>query len=238
MNEKIEFHNSNIDVKRKMIYKIAIGILVVIFFSGVAALSVLSENRKAKWIFQENISAQSYVSDSGNVEDISFDNPDVDSKIFERYPIYIVGAVKNQGIYYVENSIYLFELVDMAGGFTKEAANEHINLVYLISDSKTIRIPSFEDIVDNKKVDFTEGIIIKSNNLNSESNTSETKININTASKSLLETLPGIGPATAEQIISHREKFGNFKSIEEIMNVTGIKDNKFNLIKEKITITG
>ena len=125
----------------------------------------------------------------------------------------------------------------MAGGFTKEAANENINLVYLISDSKTVRIPSLVDINDNGKMDFTEGIILETGNFNGENSKTDTKIDINTASKTLLETLPGIGPATAEQIISHREKFGSFTSIEEIMNVSGIKDNKFNLIKDKITIS-
>jgi len=62
------------------------------------------------------------------------------------------------------------------------------------------------------------------------------KININTASAEELDTLPGIGRATAADIIEYREKHGKFKKIEDIMKVTGIKENKFNKIKDYITV--
>jgi len=237
MNEKIEFFNTNIDKKRNLIYKVAIGILVVIFFSGIAALSVLSENRNSGWVFQENISTplnneNIEINDNKSSEFLDGDNFSV-----QKFPVYIVGEIENPGIYHLENPIYLFELVELAGGLTGEAAKEHINMVYSIKESRSIRIPSKSEIDESEKMDFTDGIFLESNNPGGENFGSDTKVNINTASKSLLETLPGIGPSTADAIVSHRDKFGKFKSIEEIMNVTGIKDNKFNLIKDKITVT-
>ena len=69
-----------------------------------------------------------------------------------------------------------------------------------------------------------------------ENNNQNTKVNINTANKEKLETLPGIGETTAQKIIDYREENGKFKSIEDIKNVGGIGDAKFNSLKDKITI--
>ena len=234
MNEKFDFQNSSISKRRKLIYKIAIGILIAIFFSGIAALSVLSENRNSDWIFEENILSD-YVNSSYSIPDLSEINAQEESVPEELFPVYIVGEIVNPGIYYVENFIYLFELVDLAGGFTKNAASDEINLVYLINESRTIRIPSCSEISSNSDINYTEEILTGNNSSGSQ-NQSDKKVNINTADKALLETLPGIGPSTADAIISYRNKFGSFKSIEDIMSVSGIKENKFNLIRDKISI--
>ena len=69
-----------------------------------------------------------------------------------------------------------------------------------------------------------------------EENEKDIKVNINTANKEKLETLPGIGETTAQKIIDYREENGKFKSIEDIKNVSGIGDAKFNNLKDKITV--
>ena len=63
----------------------------------------------------------------------------------------------------------------------------------------------------------------------------KSKININTATQSELETLPGIGPSTATKIINYRKENGRFNSIEDIKKVKGIGDSKFSQIKDLIT---
>ena len=61
-------------------------------------------------------------------------------------------------------------------------------------------------------------------------------ININSATQSDLEKLPGIGSSTAEKIIDYRTKNGKFKKIEDLMNISGIGESKFNNIKDYISI--
>ena len=117
------------------------------------------------------------------------------------------------------------------------AACEQINLVFSVNESMTIRIPSVSEMSENSKMDYMQGILIGDNNYEGQKNSAPEKVNINTAAKASLETLPGVGPSTAEAIITHRNKFGYFKSIEDIMNVSGIKENKFNMIKDKITVS-
>jgi len=68
------------------------------------------------------------------------------------------------------------------------------------------------------------------------SKTANSKININTATVEELDSLPGIGPAIAAKIVAYREQNGKFKSIEDIMNVSGIGQSKFNNIKDFITV--
>ena len=86
-------------------------------------------------------------------------------------------------------------------------------------------ITSSSGLVEDKTVD----------NSNTKENKSE-KININTANQEQLETLPGIGPATATKIINYREENGKFKTIEDIKQISGIGDNKFEKIKNNITV--
>ena len=69
-----------------------------------------------------------------------------------------------------------------------------------------------------------------------ENNNQNTKVNINNANKEKLETLPGIGETTAQKIIEYREQNGKFKTIEDLKNVSGIGDAKFNSLKDKIIV--
>lgn len=99
-----------------------------------------------------------------------------------------------------------------------------------------IYIPSVNDKEDDvNKVDDTESFIIKeSSSFNAQSNSQ--KVNINKATQTELETLPGIGPSIALKIINYRKENGKFKSIEDLKNVSGIGDNKFNQIKDYICV--
>lgn len=134
----------------------------------------------------------------------------------------IKGYVQYPGVYKVLVDSRLFQLLTLAGGTTSEADTLAINLSLKLYDQQVIYIPSFED-------DFpiiTEVI----------DNPSPVIININSASLELLDTLPGIGPSTAQSIIDYRTDTGFFENIEDIMNVTGIGEATFNEIKELITV--
>ena len=142
----------------------------------------------------------------------------------EKIIIYIIGEIKNPGVYTLDVDSRILDAIEMAGGTTENADLENINLAYTISDGEKIKIPSINEEKDGNNIDVENEII--ENNSNS--------ININTADISKLITLPGIGESTAQKIITYREENGKFKKIEDIKNVSGIGENKYNQIKNLI----
>jgi len=150
----------------------------------------------------------------------------------DEIPVYIVGAVARPGIYIVKRGSYLYELVEMAGGMTSEAATLVVNLALKLSDNQMIRIPTQSESTDQfSPYSFPTG----ANSATGDSNNKKT-ININTASQAELETLPGIGPATAAAIIAERTKNGQFKQIEDIMRVSGIKESRYAQLEPLIRV--
>ncbi len=143
----------------------------------------------------------------------------------EKIYVYIVGAVQKPGIIVAPIESRVFEIIDLAGGSTKDADLNKINLAEIVSDGQKIIIPF-----------VISGDLSKDINKKYYSETENSKININTASIAELETLNGIGNAIALNIVTYREKQGKFKKLEDIKNVTGIGESKFNSIKDKITI--
>ena len=127
---------------------------------------------------------------------------------------YVCGEVSNPGVYTLEADSRIFQAIEMAGGVTDVADVSHINLAQRITDGMRIYIPS--------QVEQTLEI--------------ETKVNINTAPKEQLMTLTGIGESKAIAIISYRETKGGFDTIEEIMEIAGIKQAAFDKIKDNITV--
>ena len=152
--------------------------------------------------------------------------------VSKKYPIYITGEINNPGIYHVTENTYVYEVVEMAGGFTEEAAESYINLAAKVSLESHIYVPNIND----SEIEILINLSSNSNSIGSENNTlNNNLVNINTASIEELKTLPGIGQAMAERIINYRKESGVFKSIEELMNISGIKETKFNSIKELFT---
>lgn len=149
----------------------------------------------------------------------------------EKIKVHIAGEVKKEGILEFEEGSRIADVIDKAGGTTGDADLSKINLAYEVEDGQKIYIPNKNNKEDVEYIieEAGEGII------NNEENTSK-KININTASQTELETLSGIGPSTALKIIHYREENGDFNTIEDIKNVSGIGDAKFNNIKEEITV--
>ena len=132
------------------------------------------------------------------------------------------------------------------GGLKEEACVDDINLAYKLEDGMKIYIPSKQEKQEEKNTiaeDLTQKYITTSSGLSKEESDSQVtnsnksaKVNINTATQTELETLPGIGASTAIKIIDYRKDKGKFKSIEDIKEVKGIGDSKFEKIKEYITV--
>ena len=145
--------------------------------------------------------------------------------------VYICGNVKNPGVVKVKEGTRLDEAIVMVGGASGEADLNAVNLAYRLGDEDMIYIPK-----KGEKLQVTSKTIPGVNTVKSITVNKPGKVNINTASESELETLSGVGPATAKAIIQYRNQKGPFKSIEGIKNVSGIGDSKFNSIKDDITI--
>ena len=134
------------------------------------------------------------------------------AKIF----VHIAGKVKHPGIYQLDSGARIFDVVLLAGGFTKKANQSSINLARVVTDGEQIVIGSgaSQELLNN----------------------SQSFISLNQSSVSTLEDLPGVGPALAGRIVDWREANGGFKSKEDLLNVAGIGDKLYSSIKDLVTL--
>ena len=161
----------------------------------------------------------------------------------------IKGEINNPGIYELDESMRVIDVIELAGGLTNNADTSVINLSKKLKDEMVIiiyskyQVKNFEATKEKEKVVEEKCIRENENALkndacindnNSKDTNTQSKININTASLEELQTLPGVGESKAKSIIEYREK-QKFKTIEDIKNVTGIGDSLFAKIKENIT---
>lgn len=171
-----------------------------------------------------------YIQDKDRKESIIINSSSIESKE-GKIGVYISGEVKNEGVYYLDKNARVTNLIDIAGGLTENADISKINPAQKLNDSDKIIIPEKKDEVEEEIQQTDDNTSVEED---SDISISE-KININTATKEELETLNGIGEATANKIINYR-KSNPFKEIEDIMNVPGIGEAKFNNIKNDICI--
>ena len=146
----------------------------------------------------------------------------------DKVVVHITGAVKTPGVVKLENGSRVEDAINAAGGLTDDADISNINLAYIIEDGTKIKIPRENE----ENGGIFEGLSTEEDDKRSK----DGKININTATQSELETLNGIGPSLAAKIVEYRNTNGKFKKIEDIKNVAGIGDNKYEEIEKNIKI--
>ena len=154
----------------------------------------------------------------------------------------IKGMVENPGVYEVEKTKRVNDVILMAGGLKEGADTSLINLAKIVKDEMTIIIYSKEEILEKYKEEIcicdcshiTNDACIESQKENN--NINDILVNINTGDKEELMKIPGIGESKAESIIEYREKNGLFKTEEDIKNVSGIGETLFEEIKIHITV--
>ena len=131
----------------------------------------------------------------------------------------------------VKKDSRLIDVIEEAGGTTDEADLSKVNLAYTVEDGQKIYIPNTQEPIEEYVTDDAgEGVIPE------EAKTNKGKVNINTAKQTELETLNGIGPSTALKIIDFRNENGEFKKIEDIKDVPGIGESKYESIKDDICV--
>ncbi len=153
--------------------------------------------------------------------------------------VHVTGAVKNEGIVKVKENSRINDVIEAAGGVTSNADLSNVNLAYVIEDGQKIYIPCKteeqglqEEEEQNIVSEGAGGNVLEID----DETINVTFVNINTASAEKLEQLPGIGSSTAAKIIEYREKYGKFKTIEDIKNVSGIGNSKYEAIKDFIYV--
>lgn len=146
----------------------------------------------------------------------------------EKIIIHVVGAVKNPGVYSLDEGKRVKDAIDIAGGPLTDADLFRLNLAQKLQDEDKLYVPKVGETPSEDSLDGDEMIGL--------SFPDDGKININKADSANLIQLPGVGPATAQKILDYRSKNGPFKNIEDIKNVSGIGEKKFEQIKDKIKV--
>lgn len=213
----------------------------------------------------ENPEKQSAVSDAGsegNTENSALDSPP-ETSIPQKIFVDVCGAVVNPGVYELDEGARIFQAVDAAGGYLPEAAINYLNRARSIGDGQQIYVPTEKEVseelelamakvpealndgdksgssgleeIQGSSVENPSGTVERDTGSFGDGAGDDPRINLNTADAGQLSTLSGIGQSKAEAIIAYREEHGDFASIEEIMNVEGIKEGTFSKIKDKIS---
>ena len=202
--------------------KITIILLLVLIIIGVGI--VLYKNINSEDNFTIN-----------SVSDISENSPAIQKEV-PPLIVHITGAVKNPGVYQLKSTDRIVDAVKIAGGETKEANLDLINLAALLKDGQKIIVPykiyNENGEETNKNIDNNAEVMYSSSSSGSISG----KININTANTITLQALPGIGPVLSKRITEYRNQNGLFGIIDDIKDVSGIAEKKFEGIKDLICV--
>ncbi len=153
----------------------------------------------------------------------------------------ISGAVEKPYVYEMQSGSRVYEAIELAGGLKNDADVSNLNLAQVLKDEDKIVIFTNDEIEEGNVNELTKNttcsIVQSQNDSQGDMNiNSQNLININTATSEDLQTITGIGPSTAEKIISYRGEHGKFDKIEDIMNVSGIGEKTFKKFKSKITV--
>lgn len=194
--------------ERKKEILIAIGIIGIIIYSLISNSIVFTKDQKENEILYEE-------------EYNLIDKFEENNKIY----IHLDGAVKKGGLIELEEGDRLEQAINKSGGLLDIADLRYVNLAMVLLDGEKIYIPSKDEMLENTlEISYMPEV-------------QETKrININNANSEELQKIPGVGPSTAKNILSYRDKNGRFKKVEDIKNVNGIGDSKFEAMLEYISI--
>lgn len=219
----------------------------IIIIIGILAIILIGWKIYDSKNFEQINSDEIMTSSSNDNEKEIGENKDEEEEE-EMMAVHITGEVKNPGVIKIKQGSRIQDIIEKAGGLTENADIANVNLAFEVEDGMKIRIPSNDDEQSKESIDENvqeennhtkyiyqdsgKGVIVSDEG----SGTSSSIVNINTASQTELEKLPGIGPSISSRIIEYRNQKGNFKKIEDVKNVTGIGDSKFEKIKDLIKV--
>lgn len=197
--------------KIKLIIAVGIGIIVII---GIIKIVDIYYQKNSK----DQISISNFI-----------ENEKEDENNNTNIKVYITGEVKNQGVIELEEGARIADAIEKAGGKTEQANLKNVNLAYQLEDGQKIYIPNINDIETEVIDDGASGIV-------GDTTAAQEIININKADENELQSLNGIGESLASSIVEYRKENGKFETIEDLKNVPGIGESKFENIKAYIKV--
>ena len=201
------------------------GVLPVVLIVGFLCCGCAGEEVK---MISVSALASEKEQETGEEAAAATQEPESEAKIC----VYVCGEVRHKGVYLLPEGARLKDALDAAGGLTPDADEEWHNLARTVRDGEQIVFLSKEETEQARSRGFgAEG----SGGLPGAKDP-DGKVNLNTAGKEELLSLPGIGDAKAEAILGYREEHGMFLAAEEIMKVNGIKGSVYAKIKDLITV--
>jgi len=151
--------------------------------------------------------------------------------------VHVCGQVKKSGVYQLPASSRVFQALERAGGPTEKADLEFLNLAQELLDGSKIYLPAKGEAPPEEKI---QGSISEAPQSRTTAQKSKQalrgKVNINTANATQLQLLPGIGPAIASRILSHRQSIGRFDSMEQLLDVSGIGPKTLEKLREHLEL--
>ena len=195
---------------------------VILFLTVVFALWAAGCGRDAAVSYELEPTAERTPDTEGEAAGESREPAEEQGDEDESLSVYVCGAVQKPGVYELPAGSRVYEALAAAGGLTEEADEKSLNQAELLRDGSQITVYTKEEA---SSLPASAGETAGSG-----------KVNLNTAGKELLTTLPGIGDAKADAILQYREENGGFSSIEEIMQIEGIKEKVFEKIRDLIEV--
>ncbi len=169
-----------------------------------------------------------------------------ETDVMSAIAVYVCGAVMEPDVYYLPEGARIYDAIKASGGFAPNADTQWLNQAQLVSDGEMLLVYTLDETARMQEEGVKRGSSASggvSSATGSGDNPSRisaggdsTVVNLNTGSKEQLMTLPGIGESKADAIIRYRTETGPFASVEDVMNISGIKNSTFDKIKDRITV--
>ncbi len=203
-----------------------LGICIVILFISAMVYYVMQKKEEDYFIWE-------------NIENVEQKNEmyveeEIEEKKKATIVVHISGEVVKEGVISLEEGARVIDAIEQAGGLTQDADISKVNLAYVLADAQKIYIPSVKDKEELPIITSDSSFSIRTEESGIQKE--NVMVNINTANVEELQELPGIGSSIAEKIVAYRKENGKFNTIEDIQNVSGIGNSKFNKIKNNICV--